>query len=69
MLNMLSVHIDSKLNSNFHINIIYKPASSHVNSLLPLEKYLGHDQRPVLVSNFCYSNLNHYSQYYMFLNE
>ena len=55
---MLSVHIDSKLNFNLKINIIYKSASSKLNALVLLKRYLGHGERFVLVNSFIYSNFN-----------
>ena len=36
---MLGVHIDSKLNFNLHIDIIYKSASNQLNALVRLKRY------------------------------
>ena len=52
---MLGVHFDSKSNFNLHIDIICKSASNQVNALVRLKKYLGHEERSVLVHSFIYS--------------
>ena len=49
---MLGVHFDSKSNFNLHIDIICKSASNQVNAFVRLKKYLGHEERSVLVHSF-----------------
>ena len=49
---ILGVHIDSKLNFNLHIDIICKSASNQLNALVPSKRYLGHEERFVLVDSF-----------------
>ena len=56
---MLGVHIDSKLSFNLHIDIICKSASNQLNALVQLKRYLGHEERLVLVSSFIYSNFRY----------
>ena len=63
---MLSVHIDSKLNFNLHIDIICKSASNQLNALVGLKRYLGHEERFVLVNSFIYSNFNYCPLVWMF---
>ena len=66
---MLGVHTDSKLNFNLHIDIICKSASSQLNALVRLKRYLGHEQRFVLVKSFNYSNFNYCSLVWMILSK
>ena len=49
---MLGVHIDSELNINLHIDIVYRSASNQLNALLLLKRYLGLEERFVLVKSF-----------------
>ena len=49
---ILGVHIDSKLNFNLHIDIIFKSASNQLNVLVQSKRYLGHEERFVLVNSF-----------------
>ena len=48
--NMLFVHIDSKLNFNSHIDIICKFASNQLNAFVQLKRCLDPDKRFVLVN-------------------
>ena len=48
--NMLFVHIDSKLNFNSHIDIICKFASNQLNAFAQLKRCLDPDKRFVLVN-------------------
>ena len=56
---MLGVHFDSKSNFNLHIDIICKSTSNQLNALVRLKRYLGHEERLVLVSSFIYSNFSY----------
>ena len=49
---MLGVHIDRKLNFNFHIDIICTSASNQLNALVRWKKYLGLEKQFVLVNSF-----------------
>ena len=49
---ILGAHIDSKLNFNLHIDIIFKSASNRLNALVQSKRYLGHEERFVLVNSF-----------------
>ena len=49
---MLGVHIDSELNFNLHIDIVYRSASNQLNALALLKRYLGLEERFVLVKSF-----------------
>lgn len=46
------VHIESKLNFNWHVDIISKFASNQLNALIQLNCCLGLDKRFALVKNF-----------------
>ena len=62
----LGVHIDSKLNFNLHIDLICKSASNQLNALVRLKRYLGYEERLVLVKSFVYSNFNYSPLVWMF---
>ena len=47
-----SVHIESKSNFNWHVDIISKFASNQLNAPIQLNSCLGPDKRFVLVNNF-----------------
>ena len=66
---MFGVHIDNKLNFNLHIDIICKSASNQLNALVRLKRYLGHEERFVLVNSFIYSNFNYCLLAWMFLSK
>ena len=63
---ILGVHIDSKLNFNLHIYIICKSVSNQLNALARLKRYLGYEERSVLVNSFVYSNFNYFPLVWMF---
>ena len=63
---MFGVHIDNKLKFNLHIDIICKSASNHLNTLVRLKWYVGHEERFVLVNSFIYSNFNYCPLVWMF---
>ena len=56
---ILGVYIDNKLNFNLHIDIISKSGSNQLNALVRLKRYLGHEEKFVLVNSFIYSNFNY----------
>ena len=63
---MLCLHIDSKLNFNLHVDITCKSASNQLNGLALLKRYLGPEERFVLVNSFIYSNFNYCPLVWMF---
>ena len=66
---MLGVHIDVILNSNFHIDIICKPASNKQDALVRLKKYLWLEKRYVLANSSIYSNFHYCSSMWIFSNK
>ena len=56
---LLGIHLDNRLNFNLHINTICKSASSQLNALVQLKKFLSYEQKKVLVNSFILSNLDY----------
>ena len=52
---LLGIHLDNRLNFNFHINTICKSASSQLNALVWLKKFLSFELKKVLVNSFLLS--------------
>ena len=63
---MLGAHIESKLNFSLHVDIICISASNQRKALVRLKRYLGHEERFVLVNSFIYSNFNYCPLAWMF---
>ena len=49
---MLGINIGSKLNFNLHIDIICKSASNQLNAFVRLKKFLGPEEKFMLVNGF-----------------
>ena len=49
---MLGIHTGSKLNFNLHIDIICKSASNQLNAFVQLKKFLGPEEKFMLVNGF-----------------
>ena len=63
---MLGVYIENKLHFNLHVDIISKSKLNQLNALVRLKRYLGHEERCVLVNSFIYSNFNYFPLVLMF---
>ena len=66
---LLGVHIESKLNFNYHINKICKSAGNQLNTLTRIKSFLCLKERLVLVNSFIYSNFNYCPLVGMFSHE
>ena len=66
---LLGVHIESKLNFNYHINKICKSAGNQLNTLTRIKSFLCLKERLVLVNSFIYSNFNYCPLVWMFSHE
>ena len=52
---LLGIHLDNRLNFNFHISTICKSASSQLHALVRLKKFLSFELKKVLVNSFLLS--------------
>ena len=63
---LLGVQIDAELNFSLHIANIYRTAVNQLNALIRLRKFLGFEEKKVLINNHFYSNFNHCPLVWMF---
>ena len=56
---LLGIVIDVKLNFNRHVNTVCGSAANQLNSLIRLRRFLGIEERKVLIQSFALSNLNY----------
>ena len=65
---LLGVEIDDKLNFGQHINCICKSPANQLNALIRLKRFLGFQDKKVLVNSFVLSNFNYCTLVWMFAN-
>ena len=65
---LLGVEIDDKLNFGQHINCICKSPGNQLNALIRLKRFLGFQDKKVLVNSFVLSNFNYCTLVWMFAN-
>ena len=53
------VRVDAELNFNLHIANICRSEASQLNALIRLRKFLGFEEKKVLISSYFNSNLNY----------
>ena len=63
---LLDVKTDAELNFNLHISNICRCAANQLNALIRLRKFLGFEQKKVLINSYFYSNFNYYPLVWMF---
>ena len=63
---LLDVKTDAELNFNLHISNICRRAANQLNALIRLRKFLGFEQKKVLINSYFYSNFNYYPLVWMF---
>ena len=56
---LLGIHISNRLNFNLHINNICKSTSNQLNYVVRLKKFLGFEQKKVLVTSFILLNFDY----------
>ena len=56
---LLGIHLDYKLNFEQHISELCRKAASQLNVLKRLKRFIGFDERKILVQSFVYSNFNY----------
>ena len=63
---LLSVEIAAERNFNLHIVNICRTAANQFNALTRLKKFLGFEEKKVLINSYFYSNFNHCPLAWMF---
>ena len=56
---ILGITIDNKLDFNWHIDKICLNSANRLNSLVRLKRFLGNEERKVLMNSFVFSNFNY----------
>ena len=56
---LLGLEIDSKLNFDKHISKLYNKSAGQLNALNRLNRYLGFEEKKILINSFTYGNLNY----------
>ena len=59
IVNLLGIDIDYKLNFNKHIGSLCKKAGGQLNAICRMGKYVGEDEKKVLIQSFVYANFNY----------
>ena len=65
---ILGITIYDKLNFNLHIDKIYLKSANQLNALVRLKRFLGNEERKVLINSFVLSNFTHCSLVWMLTN-
>ena len=63
---LISVRIDAELNLNLHITNICRSAANQLNTPIRLGKFLGFEEKNVLINSYFHSNFNSYPLVWMF---
>ena len=63
---LLRVQIDAELNFNLHIANICRSVADQPNALIRLRKFLGFEEKKVLINSYFYSNFNYCPLVWMF---
>ena len=58
---LLRIEIGNKFNFNNHINTICRSAANQLNVFIVLKRFLGTEEKKVLIQNFVLSNFNYLS--------
>ena len=63
---LLGVQRDAELNFNLHMASICRSAANPLNALIRLKKFLGSEEKKVLINSYFYSNFNYCPVVWMF---
>ena len=55
---ILGITIDDQLNFNLHIDNICQKSANQLKALIRLKRFLGNEERKVLINSFVLSNLS-----------
>ena len=56
---LLGLVIDSKLTLDKHISKLYNKSAGQLNALIRLNRYLGFEEKKILINSFIYGNFNY----------
>ena len=59
VVNLLGIDIDYKINFNKHIGILCKKAAGQLNAICRMNKYIGENEKSVLIQSFVQANFNY----------
>ena len=59
IVNLLGINIDYKINFNKHIDTLCRKAAGQLNAIGRMEKYIGENEKAVLVQSFVQANFNY----------
>ena len=62
----LWIQTEAELNFNLHIANICRSAANQLNALIMLRKFLGFEEKKVLINSYFYSNFNYCPLVWMF---
>ena len=65
---ILGITVDGKLNFNLHIDNTCLKSANRPNALARLKRFLGNEERTVLINSFAVSNLNYCPLVWMLTN-
>ena len=59
IVDILGIKIDDRLKCNLHIDRICLKSANHLNALVRLKRFLGNEERKVLINSFVLSNFSY----------
>ena len=65
---ILGITIDDKLNFNLHIDKVCLKSANQLNAFVRLKRFLGNQERKVLINSFVLSNFNYFPLVWMLTN-
>ena len=68
IVDILGIKIDDRLKCNLHIDRICLKSANHLNALVRLKRFLGNEERKVLINSFVLSNFNYCPLVWMLTN-
>ena len=66
---LLGLEVDSKLNLDKHISKLSNKSAGQLNALNRLTRYLGFEEKKVLINSFIYGNFNYCPLIYHFCSK
>ena len=63
---LLGIHLDFKLNFEQHISELCRKAAPQLNVLKGIKRFIGFDEKKILVQSFVYSNFDYCSLVWYF---
>ena len=60
---LLGINIENKLNFDEQISSLYKKTRNQLNAICRIQRYMGFNEKEIVINNFLYSNF-HYCPLY-----